>query len=93
MPLLPAAVAPVTLILSIPTLSVTTAVNLTVADLLDVFTVTVALLTLNELIVGACVSVFDTDALTVPLLPLPPLSLALSVIVSVDVPKAKSSYS
>ena len=55
--------------------------------MLEVLTVTVELSAPKEVIVGASVSVFETDVLTVPLVELPPLSLALNVIVSVEVPK------
>ena len=68
---------------SIPTLSLTTAVNLTVCCLCWSFNLTVALSTPKEVIVGASVSVLDTDVLTLHHHSrLPPSSLALNVIVS-----------
>ena len=74
--------APETVIVSTPTLSVVTTVNTAVCDWSLVNKLTVALSTLNELTVGTSVSLLLTVAWISSLVELPPLSVAVTVIVS-----------
>ena len=79
--------APDTLILLTPTLSLVTTVNTAVWVCALVNRLTVALSTPKEVIVGAWVSVLDTVAWTSSSSSLPPVSVAVTVIVSKVSPK------
>ena len=79
--------APDTLTLVTPTLSLVTTVKVWTCVGALVSKLTVAKSTLNEVIVGAWVSVLDTVAWTSSSSSLPPLSVAVTVIVSKVSPK------